>query len=723
LKKKSTGNIKRRVLTYLSARPKTRTTLKDLAKRLGVHSKDEYEALRAQIDELKLRGVVEADEHGRFAYVPEAKQAKSKKSGHVTGILSVTRRGVGSVKPAGWEDDIVIDSQFQHTAFHGDEVEVTLFARPSHRRKGEAFRGEVVRVLKRNTTRIVGQFQVRRNFALVVPDNERIGRDIYVERGDARPGDKVVVELDPWEDEHVNPEGTILEVLGPGGDARTQVLGVARSFGLPASFPADIEAEAMQLTGGIPDTVLDGRLDLRQKTTLTIDPEDAKDFDDALSCEVLPNGLLRLGVHIADVSHYVREGTALDREAYERGTSVYMVNEVIPMLPERLSNDLCSLRPQEDRLTFSVLLDVHPDGKVEEYRFARSVIRSKRRFAYEEVQHILDAGKGEHAEVLQQLDRLAKALYRRRRKNGSIDFESVETKFTFDEQGLPDRIIKKVRLDAHRLVEECMLLANRTVAQHVAGMKTGGDPRPFLYRVHDVPDPDKLRDLANFVRQFGFSLDAKEGVSSHELQKLLDKVKGTEVEDVINEVALRSMAKAIYAEKNIGHYGLAFRHYTHFTSPIRRYPDLVVHRLLDEYARQVEAGRLAALRAALPGIARQSSERERIAAEAERTSVKVMQIEYMKRHIGDEFAGVISGVTDFGLFVELHEILIDGLIRMRDLEDDYYLFDEKQYALRGRSKGRVYRLGDRVRVQVMAVDPERRSIELALVADEGRQIR
>jgi ribonuclease R len=532
-----------------------------------------------------------------------------------------------------------------------------------------------------------------------------------------------VVELAPWEDEHLNPEGTILEVLGPGGDARTQVLGVARSFGLPASFPADIEAEAMQLTGGIPDTVLDGRLDLRQKTTLTIDPEDAKDFDDALSCEVLPNGLLRLGVHIADVSHYVREGTALDREAYERGTSVYMVNEVIPMLPERLSNDLCSLRPQEDRLTFSVLLDVHPDGKVEEYRFARSVIRSKRRFAYEEVQHILDAGKGEHAEVLQQLDRLAKALYRRRRKNGSIDFESVETKFTFDEQGLPDRIIKKVRLDAHRLVEECMLLANRTVAQHVAGMKTGGDPRPFLYRVHDVPDPDKLRDLANFVRQFGFSLDAKEGVSSHELQKLLDKVKGTEVEDVINEVALRSMAKAIYAEKNIGHYGLAFRHYTHFTSPIRRYPDLVVHRLLDEYARQVEAGRLAALRAALPGIARQSSERERIAAEAERTSVKVMQIEYMKRHIGDEFAGVISGVTDFGLFVELHEILIDGLIRMRDLEDDYYLFDEKQYALRGRSKGRVYRLGDRVRVQVMAVDPERRSIELALVADEGRQIR
>ena len=720
MKKKPTVNIKKRVLPYLSARPRSRTTLKDLATRLGVRSKDEYAALHALIEDLKLHGQLESDERGRFAYVPQEKQARSRKSGLVTGLLSVTRHGSGTVRPAGWEDEIVIDSRFQHTALHGDEVEVTLFARPSHPRKGEGMRGEVVRVLTRNTTRIVGQLQVRRNFAFVVPDNARFSRDIYVEKGDARPGDKVLVELAPWEDEHLNPEGTIVEVLGPSGDARTEVLGVARSFGLPATFPADVEAEAARLPRDIPDAVLNDRLDLRQHTTFTIDPEDAKDFDDALSCETLPGGLLRLGVHIADVSYYVREGTALDREAYERGTSVYLVNEVIPMLPERLSNDLCSLRPQEDRLTFSVLMDVHADGKVGEYHFARSVIRSKRRFSYEEVQGILEAGKGEHAGTLQQLNQLAKALYRRRRKQGSIDFESAETKFSFDEQGLPDRIIKKVRLDAHRLVEECMLLANKTVARHVAGIKTGGDPRPFLYRVHDVPDPDRLRDLANFVRQFGFSLDVQNSVSSRELQKLLEKVKGTEVEDVINEVALRSMAKAVYADKNIGHYGLAFRHYTHFTSPIRRYPDLVVHRLLEEYAHPVEAERIANVRAALPGIARWSSDRERVAAEAERTSVKVMQIEYMKRHLGDEFAGVISGVTDFGLFVELHDVLIEGLIRMRDLEDDYYLFDEKQYALRGRSKGRVYRLGDRVRVQVTAVDPERRSITLALVADEGR---
>jgi ribonuclease R len=716
-KKQHNKNIKKRILSHLSARPRSKTTLKDLAKRIGVRSKDEYTELHELVDELKLRGILETDERGRVAYVPETSQALKKKSGHVTGRLSVTRRGFGIVRPTGWEDDVVIDARLFRTAFPGDEVEVSLFARSSRRRKDEALRGEVVRIVKRNTTRVVGELRLRKRSAFVVPDDSRIGHDIYVDQGDSRPGDKVVVELAPWEDEHLNPEGTIVEVLGPAGDARTEVLSVARSFGLPPEFPADVAAEAASLPMGIPDSALKGRLDLRDIVTFTIDPEDAKDFDDAISCEVLPNDMLRLGVHIADVSYYVHEGTALDREAYDRGTSVYLVNEVIPMLPERLSNDLCSLRPQEDRLTFSALLDVHADGKVESYRFARSIIRSWRRFSYEEVQKILETGAGEHGATLKQVNELAKALYRRRRKQGSIDFESVETKFTFDEQGLPDRIIKKERLDAHRLVEECMLLANKTVARHVSGLKTGGDPRPFLYRVHDVPDVDRLRDLANFVRPFGFALDVNGGVSSRELQKLLDKAKGTEVEDVINEVALRSMAKAVYSDKNIGHYGLAFRHYTHFTSPIRRYPDLVVHRLLAEYQQPTEGERNAAIRAALPGIARWSSERERIAADAERTSVKVMQIEYMKRHLGDEFAGVISGVTDFGLFVELHDVFIEGLLRMRDLEDDYYLFDEKNYSLRGRSRGRIYRLGDSIRVQVMGVDPEKRSLELGIVRE------
>ena len=715
--------MKKVVLGYLSSHTRSKITLKDLARAVSVSGKDQFSALRLLIEQLKREGLVAADERGRLGYVAERKRAKEPTSRNIIAPVTITRRGMGIVRPEGWDVEIQIGPRSLRTALPGDVVEVIPFARPRKHKPGEPIEGEVVRVVSRTITRITGRLDVRRDFAFVVPDDRRMPRDISLSPAEARkakPGDKVVVELLPWEDAGMNPEGTVVEVLGPSGDARVEVLSVARSYGLPADFPHAVEAEAAALPGSIPAAEIAARMDLRAVTTFTIDPEDARDFDDALSCEVLPDGRYRLGVHIADVSHYVREGTELDREAYARGTSVYLVNEVIPMLPEKLSNNLCSLRPREDRLTYSVLMEITPDGKMDDVRFARSVIHSKRRFSYEEAQQILTAGKGEYSEELARLHALARNLYKRRRKNGSLDFDTSEVKFTFDKQGLPDGIIKKVRLDAHRLVEECMLLANKCVAQHAGKTKTGGDPHPFLYRVHDLPDPGKLRDLGNFVKQFGFALDAKEGVSSRQLQKLLDSVKGTEVEEVITEVALRSMAKAVYAEKNIGHYGLAFRDYTHFTSPIRRYPDLVVHRLLDEYSRTPAAARIVQMRARMPGIARQSSDRERVAVEAERASVKVMQIEYMKRHIGDEFEGVIAGVTDFGLFVELPDLLIQGLIRVRDLADDYYLFDQKQYALRGRSRGHVYRLGDHVRVRVLTVDPETRELDLELLSDRGR---
>jgi ribonuclease R len=393
------------------------------------------------------------------------------------------------------------------------------------------------------------------------------------------------------------------------------------------------------------------------------------------------------------------------------------------MLPERLSNDLCSLKPDVDRLAFSVLMTLNSRGTVEDYAIRKSIIRSRRRFAYEDVQAILTAGKGEHAEMLLPLFRLTQTLLKKRHQNGSIDFETGEAKFEFDATGMPSKIIRKERLDAHRLIEECMLLANKVVAQHIGKVKSEDHARPFIYRVHDVPDPSRLADLARFVKMFGYSLDTKQAVSAKALQRLLEQVKGSEVENFINQIALRSMAKAIYSEKNVGHFGLAFPYYTHFTSPIRRYPDLKVHRLLLEYEQGLSFDRRQEIAKRLPTICRISSEREKLAADAERQSIKVMQIEYMKRHVGDEFEGVIGGVTQYGLFIEISELLVEGLAHVRDFTDDYYMFDEKQYTLRGRSSGRAFRLGDKVTVKVVSVNAERREMDFAIVAQAGKSRR
>ncbi len=670
------------------------------------------------MDELVRAGVLEKDDRGRIAYLPQKK--RKQKPDRIVGRFIMTRREGAVVELEGTDEKISIPPRFVHTALHGDTVAVAPFARSASRRTrgdDERIEGEIVEIVERGRTTLTGTLKLGGRFAFVEPDDDHIDRDIYVPRDEAaqaHDNDKVVVQLQPWDDEHLNPEGTILEVLGPSGDARVEVLSVARSFGLSPEFPADVADEAARLPGRIAGEDLQGRLDLRPLVCLTIDPEDAKDFDDAVSYEPIPGGA-RLGVHIADVSHYVREGSALDREAYSRGTSVYLVNEVIPMLPERLSNDLCSLRPKEDRLTYSIIMDVADDGTVKKYQIAKTVIHSRRRFSYEEVQRILDAGKGEFAEQLIPLWHLAQVQLKRRRKNGSLDFDTGETKFRFDASGLPAQIVKKIRLDAHRLIEECMLLANRIVASHTGAQKKETEVKPFLYRVHDLPDPGRITDLANFVKQFGYSLEAKSGVTSKELQKLLDKVEGSEVENVISEVALRAMAKAVYSEKNIGHFGLAFTHYTHFTSPIRRYPDLVVHRLLHAYGQGLDGRGMAGIRERLPEIARQSSERERVAMEAERMSVRVMQVEYMKRHVGDAFDGVIGGVTKFGLFVEINDLMVEGLVHISDIADDYYLFDEKRYSLRGRSRGKVYRLGDEIRVQVRGVDTEAHRIQFVIV--------
>ena len=694
---------------------------------MTLKTEEEREALRAALHRLQEADQINRVKNGRFGHRTAVRL--------VVGKLAMTKQGLGFVTVEGTDEQVFIPPRFRGMAVHGDTVEVSLFAQPTRQQEeGDKPEGEITRVIERGRTDLVGTLEKSKNFFVVIPDDRRIARDVMVAQGalnNAKPGEKVIVQIETWGMGHLSPEGRIVEVLGRAGEVSAEIKSVVSEFKLPLHFPREVSEEAERLPDAIPQEEIARRLDFRQQYCITIDPEDAKDFDDAVSLERLPDGNLRLGVHIADVSYYVKEGTVLDREALQRSTSVYFPNMVIPMLPERLSNIICSLRPNEDRLAYSVFMTLTSKGVVTEHEICETVIRSKRRFTYEEVEHILSGGEDPSVpapilERLHAMQELASNLTKKRMKEGSIDFDSAEAKFRFGDEGEPTEIIKKVRLKSHRLVEEFMLLANQVVAKHGGQAKKEEQQRPFLYRIHDSPDPDRVRELAVFVAQFGYKLSLEGGVRSKQLQHLLEQIKGTEVENVINEVALRSMAKAIYSDQNIGHYGLAFDHYSHFTSPIRRYPDLVVHRLLKEYARGIPTSassveplkRREEIRSRLPAIAKQSSAMERVAMEAERAAVKVMQVEYMKRHLGDEFEGLISGVMRFGVFIEINDLLVEGMIHVRDLEDDYYLYDEKSYALIGQRKGKRYRLGDTVKVKVIRVNAEEREIDFAMVTGE-----
>lgn len=594
----------------------------------------------------------------------------------------------------------------------GDKVKFALVNSP----EGQTARIE--KIIDHKRLFISGKFENHGSYGIVFPDSRETKREILISPeafGNARNGDKVYLEIinpENLKDENSDLRGEITEVLGKSGDRSTEEKSIIRKFNLVKEFPREVEEEAGKARV---EVSTEERVDLRDKTIFTIDPVDAKDFDDAVSIEILEDGTYLLGVHIADVSHYVREGSELDKEALKRATSVYLVKNVIPMIPEKLSNDICSLKPGEDRLTFSVFINLSKRCSVRSFEIRKSVIRSKRRFSYEEAQEIIDTKKGDFAEELLLMHKLSKSITLKRLKEESLDFDSNEVKFVFDTNGNVEDIVVKHRLDSMRLIEEFMLLANKCATVFVNNLsKKLRIKLPFIYRVHDIPNKDKMKELAEFVKQFGYSINIEE---KNSLRKLLAAIEGKPEEFIINNLLIRSMAKAIYTEKNIGHYGLGFRDYSHFTSPIRRYPDLLVHRILYDYIYDEKniLNRAEHYKKIIPAAGKQSSIMEQNAEQAERESIKLFQGEYINKHIGEEFEGIISGMVQYGMFVEIMEILVEGMIRFRDIEDDYYEYDDKNHIARGRRRGKTFRAGQKVKIKVMRVNKETKKIDFNLV--------
>ena len=595
---------------------------------------------------------------------------------------------------------------------NNDTVRVALFAR----RKNREREGEVIEILKRANDTFVGKLKVDKNYAFLLTESRTLANDIFIPKErlkNAKNGDKVVVKVVEWPETAKNPIGQVVDVLGRAGENTAEMHAILAEYGLPYTYPENVEKAAEQIQLELTPEAIAEREDFRDVLTFTIDPKDAKDFDDALSIRRAEGGLWEVGVHIADVSHYVKEGSIIDKEAYRRATSVYLVDRTVPMLPERLCNFICSLRPDEEKMTYSVIFLIDEQGEVKKSHIAHTVIRSNRRFTYEEVQEILETGQGEYVTELQTLNTMAKALRAKRMAAGAINFDRIEVKFEIEEAtGRPLSIYFKEQKDAHKLIEEFMLLANRTVAERIGKPKAGTKPKVFPYRIHDLPDPDKLEDLKNFIVKFGYKLKTagSKGDVSRSLNRLLDDVHGKKEQNLIETVSLRAMQKARYSTFNIGHYGLAFDYYTHFTSPIRRYPDLMVHRLLTRYL----AGGRTVSQNKYEDMCKHCSEMEQTAASAERASIKYKQVEFMAERIGQVYDGTISGITEWGIYVEINENKCEGMIPMRDLGEDFYEFDEKNYCLIGRKRHKKYSLGDAVRVQVVRASLEKKQLDFTL---------
>jgi ribonuclease R len=694
-----------RILEFMSKGTYRPLKLRELAKVMRI-SEQEYGGFRRMVRSMLRDGLLLKVKRGRLG-IPD-------KLNLVVGNLVSTKKGYGFVVPEDKSEDVYVRADDVGTALHGDKVVVRLHGR----RKGPTREGAIIKVLKRTRTNLVGTYHQGKFFNFVEPDDRRIPRDIYiapVNSREAQDGQKVLVSLEEWMDPHLGPEGKIVEVLGYPDDPGMDILTLMKDYGLPLGFPQEVESEAYELPQRIGKKELEERIDFRDKRCFTIDPADAKDHDDAVSLERKSNGNYLLGVHIADVSYYVKENSALDREALKRGNSVYLVDRVIPMLPEGLSNDLCSLKPNRNRLTLSCLLELDPEGELVEYQIVEGVIRSKAKLNYDEVQRFFDGGKLPARlegleDDLSAMKKLSQKLLKKRIARGSLDFDLPEAKVLLGKDGKVQKIFQVARLESHRLIEEFMLLANRTVARHVSRLAV-----PFLCRVHEEPDQEKMDGFSDFVATLGYSFKVSGKTRPKKIQRFLKSVEGSPEEELINEVLLRSLKKACYQPENIGHFGLAFAHYTHFTSPIRRYPDLLVHRIVREIQNgEYKFERQNQLLHRLPRIGDITSERERLADEVERESIKIKQIEYMGDKLGEEHEGLISGVIPFGFFVRLDDLLAEGLVRVSSLEDDYYIHDERKHRWVGRHKKRVFKLGDRVKVLVARVDKEEKEIDFVL---------
>ncbi|WP_316844183.1 ribonuclease R [Pedobacter psychrodurus] len=679
---------------------------KQVSAKLNLNDQESRETILEILKEGKNAGIFLEPEKGKF----KLKELQN----FIIGTVDMTADGSAYIIPEDeFEKDIFVAPRKLKNALHGDTVKAYVFAKKSGRKND----GEVVEIIKRAKSDFTGVIKISDRFAFVIADDKKMMHDIFVplaDTHDAKNGQRVLVTLSDWPESAKNPIGIVKHVLGNQGENNTEMNAILAQYGFPLEFPPQVEREANAIPEEIPAAEIANRKDFRKVLTFTIDPADAKDFDDAISYQKLPNGNHEIGVHIADVSHYVIQGTDLDKEAYSRATSVYLVDRVIPMLPERLSNGVCSLRPHEDKLCFAAVFELDEQANIQSEWYGRTVIHSDRRFSYEEAQEVIENKAGDYAQEILKLNELAYILRDRKFKNGAISFESTEVKFKLDESGKPIGVYVKERKDAHKLIEDYMLLANRKVAEFVAKKTKGKDKLTFVYRVHDSPNMETLNTFATFASRFGYKINTKSDKEiAKSLNHLMADVEGKKEQNILTSLAIRSMAKAIYSTKKTSHYGLAFEYYTHFTSPIRRYPDVMAHRLLQTY---LDGGKSADAEFYEVACVH-SSAMEKRAADAERASIKYKQAEYLENNIGTEYKGIISGVTEWGMYVEIEENKCEGMIRLRDISDDFYVLDEKNYCIVGQRKKKKYQLGDEVMIRVKKVDLSKRQIDFTLIPD------